>query len=481
MKRKGKWVFFVTALLILAFSLTAMFGIYTEVGDLNLPVIKGANDIRWGIDIRGGVEVTFNPVDKGGNAMSATEAQLNAAQEIIGTRLTDNHITDYELYVDYENSRLIVRFPWKEGESNFDPQKAIEEISMTAMLTFREGHLTTEKKDEDGNVIGYEPDGVTKENIILSGDNVKEAVAYVTPENTYGVSLKLDEVGTKAFAEYTKKLSAAKPQGTISIWLDDVMISYPTVNSEITNGEASITGSFTAEQATKLANQINAGALPFQLEVSSYNSINPTLGSSALNAMLIAGAIALVLIGIFMIVVYRLPGAVACITLLGQVAIIIAAISGYFPDSNSFTLTLPGIAGIILSIGMGVDANIITDERIREEIRKGKSLDGAIAAGSKGSASAIIDGNITNVIVAVILMGVFGSPNSFWHKMLYPFLFMFGTSVTGSIYSFGYTLLIGVIANFVMGVGGTRLLIHALSKFNVFRKKWLFGGARDAE
>ena len=303
----------------------------------------------------------------------------------------------------------------------------------------------------------------------------------MTAENTYGVSLKLDEAGTKKFAEYTKKLSATSPKGTISIWLDDVMISYPTVDSEITTGEASITGSFTAEQATKLANQINAGALPFQLEVSSYNSINPTLGTSALNAMLIAGAIALLLICIFMIVVYRLPGAVACLTLLGQVAIIIAAISGYFPNTDSFTLTLPGIAGIILSIGMGVDANIITDERIREEIRKGKSLDSAIAAGSKGSASAIIDGNITNVIVAVILMGVFGSPNSLWNKLLTPFLFMFGTSVTGSIYSFGYTLLIGVIANFVMGVGGTRLLIHALSKFNVFRKKWLFGGARDAE
>ena len=480
MKRKGKWVFFVTALLILAFSLTAMFGIYTEVGDLDLPVIKGANDIRWGIDIRGGVEVTFNPVDGDGKAMSATEAQLNAAQEIIGTRLTDNHITDYELYVDYENSRLIVRFPWKEGESNFDPQRAIEEISVTAMLTFRESNKTVEKKDEEGNIIGYEPDGVTKENIILNGDNIKKAEAFVTAENTYGVKLELDEAGAKKFAENTKRLAAVKGS-TISIWLDDLMISSPTVENEIPDGIAYITGSFTAEQATKLANQINAGALPFQLSVSSYNSINPTLGSSALNAMLIAGGVALLLICIFMIVVYRLPGAVACLTLLGQVAIIIAAISGYFPNTDSFTLTLPGIAGIILSIGMGVDANVITDERIREEIRKGKSLDSAIAAGSKGSASAIIDGNITNVIVAVILMGVFGSPNSLWNKLLTPFLFMFGTSVTGSIYSFGYTLLIGVIANFVMGVGGTRLLIHALSKFNVFRKKWLFGGARDAE
>lgn len=478
MKRKGKWVFFVTTLLILVFSLTAFFGIYTEVGDLDQAVIKGANDIRWGIDIRGGVEVTFNPVDEDGNVISATEAQLAAAQEIIGTRLTDNHITDYELYVDYENSRLIVRFPWKEDEASFDPQKAIEEISVTAMLTFREGHEVKDVEDEEGNVIGYEPDGVTKENVILTGENVKSATVYVVDSTTYVVGLELDEYGTKKFAEYTKKLAK---KGTISIWLDNEMISYPEVDSEITDGKAQITGNFTAESATKLANQINAGALPFQLTVSSYNSINPTLGSSALNAMLIAGAAALILIGIFMIVVYRLPGAVACVTLLGQIAIIIASISGYFPGADSFTLTLPGIAGIILSIGMGVDANIITDERIREEIRRGKSLDAAITAGSKSSASAIIDGNVTNVIVAVILMGVFGSPNSFWHKLVSVFLAAFGTSVTGSIYSFGYTLLIGAIANFIMGVGGTRLMIVSLSKFNIFRKKWLYGGERNAE
>ena len=194
--------------------------------------------------------------------------------------------------------------------------------------------------------------------------------------------------------------------------------------------------------------------------------------------MLLAGVIALILICIFMILVYRLPGAIASIALLGQVAGMIAAVSGFLPSISSFTVTLPGIAGMILSIGMGVDANVITNERIKEEIRKGRSLDAAIDNGSSESFSAIFDGNVTVIIVAIILMGVFGPPDGFWSKLLTPFLFMFGTSTTGSVYSFGYTLLIGVIFNFIMGVTASRLMVKSLSRYKHFRNKWLYGGDR---
>ena len=171
--------------------------------------------------------------------------------------------------------------------------------------------------------------------------------------------------------------------------MDDVCLSAPRVNAIISNGNAQISGSFTAEEAKTLADNINGGALPFKLATIDYSSVDPTLGSDALTAMLIAGIIAFSLICVFMIAYYRLPGFVACICLLGQVAGTIAAVSGYFAVFDSFTLTLPGIAGIILSVGMGVDANIITAERIREELRKGKTLDGAIKAGSSNSFSAI--------------------------------------------------------------------------------------------
>lgn len=475
MKKVGKPVFFIVALLILFLSYAAFFGIYTENGDFQVPVIKGAGDIRWGIDIRGGVEATFYPVDDNGNQMEATREQMDGAESIISIRLVDKHITDYELYTDYDNSRIIVRFPWKTDEVDFDPETAIQEISMTAMLTFREGHETEEVTDEDGNVTGIKPAGDTAENVILTGEDVESAEAGLNSNtNEYIVQLNLKESGKEKFAEATEKLYASK--GTISIWLDNELISYPTVNEPITDGAATISGDFTAEEAVELANQINAGALPFKLEVANYGSINPQLGSSALNAMLVAGIIAFVLICIFMIINYRLPGVVASIALLGQVGGMIACVSGFLPNISSFTLTLPGIAGMILSIGMGVDANVITNERIREEIVAGRTLDGAIDLGSKNSFSAIFDGNITGAIVAIILMGVFGPPSSIWSKLLTPFLWMFGTTTTGAVYSFGYTLLIGLIFNFIMGVFASRLMLKSLSRFSIFRNKKLYGG-----
>ena len=209
---------------------------------------------------------------------------------------------------------------------------------------------------------------------------------------------------------------------------------------------------------------------PFALDIASFGTISPTLGESSLNAMMIAGVIAFILVALFMLVMFRLPGFVAIIALMGQVALSFAAISGYFPGLSSFTMTLPGIAGMILSIGMGVDANIITATRIKEELWVGKTLDGAIQKGTENSFWAIFDGNITVIIVAVILMAVFGPSNIL--------SMIFGASTTGSIYSFGYTLLVGVIGNFIMGMTATRLMTKSLSRFKFLRKKWLFGGAR---
>ena len=248
------------------------------------------------------------------------------------------------------------------------------------------------------------------------------------------------------------------------------MLSAPTINSVISDGKCTISGSFTAETATDLALKINAGALPFELNTTGFGSISPTLGESSLVAMTYAAIIALILITLFMLINYKLPGVIAVIALIGQMSISLAAISGYFTVFPSFTMTLPGIAGIILSIGMGVDANIITAERIREELRNGRTLDRAIDKGTKNSFSAIFDGNITVVIVALILLLVFGPTN-----ILSSF---FGPSTTGTIYAFGYTLLIGVISNFIMGVGASRLMLKAVSGFKPLRKNVLFGGAK---
>lgn len=467
MKRVKKPVFFVVAILIIALTVTSLFGVYGQNGDTKITYIKGAGDIRWGIDIRGGVEVTFSPADDA----VASESQLESAKSIIELRMVSQNITDYEIYTDNNNNRIIVRFPWKEGETEFDPEKAIEEISETALLTFRPGsEYETTTVDADGNLVYVTPAGETAEKVLVEGSDVvkAEAVMYQNEEGVleHVIDLEFSKEGAEKFKQATTEYLGEE----ISIWMDDVMLNFPTVNEVINDGTAMITGDFSATEASALAAKIQGGALPFALETTNFSTINPTLGLASLDAMMIAGAVAFAVIAVFMIVMFKVPGFVAVLTLAGQMAITFAAVSGYFPFANSFTMTLPGIAGMILSVGIGVDCNIITASRIKEELATGKTLDGAIQKGCQNSFWAIFDGNITIIIVAIMLIGVFG-PSNILSKI-------FGESTTGSIYSFGYTLLVGVIGNFVMGVFASRLMIKSLSGFKFLRKKWLFGGAR---
>ena len=458
MKRKGKsWHFFAVAALILIFAWTAFFGVSYQYGDTVTAYIKGAQDIRFGIDIRGGVDVTFMPADD----LDATPEQLEAAKSVIEQRLLALNITDSEIYLDEGNDRIIVRFPWKEGDTEFDPQAAIDEIGTTAHMVFRKGDTA------DGE-------------IILEGSEVESASAgyqqvnSTTPE--YLVQLVFSDEGKSAFAAATTELAGT---GTpISIWLDDECISVANVETAITDGRAVITGSFTQDEVVTLARQINSGALPFALSAESYSTLSPVLGAGSLDAMVLAGVIAFVLIFLFMTLVYRLPGFIASIALLGQVAATLAAVSGYFGVFNSFTLTLPGIAGIILAIGMGVDANVITAERIKEELRAGKTLDGALNAGFSRGLAPIVDGNITVMIVAVILMGSFGPTDSFLAKLLSPLFFAFGPSTAGTVYSFGYTLLVGVILNFFFGILCSRVMLRGISRIKALRKPWLYGASK---
>lgn len=466
MKKIGKSTFFIVVALIALFCASSVIGLNYLYGDNTKTIIKGVDDIRLGIDIKGGVDVTFAPAD---NA-DATPEQLKAATAIIDTRLSSLGITDSEVYSDEKSDRIIVRFPWQAGESDFDPSASVKELGEMASLTFRKG--TDSETDEEGNTI---PTG----EIVLEGADIAEAKAVYRPNDNSGeyqnlIELNLNPSGKDKFAEATAELAGT---GTpISIWMDNTMISAPSVNKAITDGSAVITGQFTDESANKLANQINSGALPFKLETTSFKTIDPTMGEGSLDAILLAALIAFIFIAIYMIVLYRLPGVVSVIALCGQIAGSIAVISGWFGFMPGSTLTIPGIAGIILSVGMGVDANIITGERIKEEIQSGKSLDSAIRVAYKRAFSAILDGNITNVIIAIILMGAFGVPTSFFSKILNKTIFfMFGATAEGVVYSFGITLLAGVVLNFIMGVFLARVMVTALSKFKCFQNKKLYG------
>ncbi|MEG6611748.1 protein translocase subunit SecD [Pseudoclostridium thermosuccinogenes] len=415
----------------------------TVTGDLFGIKIPGAKDIRFGIDINGGVDATLYAITQDGKVPS--EKDLNAAKVVIERRLDNLNILDRDVTTDVESGSIILRIPWKQGETDFNPQKAISEIGATSLLTFQE--VDESKVDEQGN---YLPTG----KIVIEGNDVVDTGVYTDPRTgQVQVTLKLSSEGAKKFAEATGRL-IGKP---IAIFMDDkpvldsngrVNSHAPIVSTQITNGEAVITGQRDAKEAGELAGIIKSGALPFKLEAKSTNSISPTLGKGALAVMLRAGAIAFVLVCLFMILYYRLPGALACIALLGQVVGQILAIS--WPG---ITLTLPGMAGVILSIGMGVDANIITSERIKEELKTGKTLKAAIDAGFDRAFSAVFDGNIT-VLISAIVLYIFGS---------------------GAMLSFAYSLGTGVLLNFLCGVTASRIMIKASSEAKFGKKHWLYG------
>ena len=443
--RVARPVFFIMALLILGLTYVAFRGVDTFIGSMPIE-IKGANSMRFGIDIRGGVEAYYKPVDNGSLPTgSDMDRALESARLIIETRLDYQGIYDRDVTIDKTNKNILVRFPWKANETNFDPGKAIQELGSMAKLTFVEGTLTeaADGKYEDGSGTRY---NITDEKVVIEGSNVVDAT-YVTQNTDNMVELKLDANGAVAFENATARL-INKP---IHIIMDTLIISSPTVKDKIVGDTAYITQISSSKDAIDLANKIKAGALPFALTSESHSTISPTLGSGALKVMEEAGLIAFILVCLFMLFYYRLPGFVACLALLLQTTGQLLCVS--IPQ---FSLTLPGIAGIILSIGMGVDANIIIAERIKEEIRGGKTLSNAIDTGFLRAFSAVLDGNATVAIVAILLM-IFGS---------------------GSMWSFGYSLLTGVILNQISGVAASRLMIKSLSGIKLLRIPFLFGDRR---
>ncbi|WMJ89539.1 protein translocase subunit SecD [Anaerocolumna sp. MB42-C2] len=419
MRKNRKPVFFIILIIALLMAYTAIFGVSIPLGSDKAFTIAGAPEMRYGIDIRGGVDAAFEPV---GLDRKPTGKELEAARSIIETRLDQQNILDRDVTVDKDNGYIIVRFPWKADEKDFNPQEAMAELGETAQLTFQ---------DAEGNVL-------------VEGSHVSNS----SPEmdrttGQYAVSLTFDEEGTKLFSKATQKLIGKE----IDIYMDKTLVQRATVNEHIGGGKAQIDHIGTYDEAKALSDKINAGSLPFSMTTKNHSTISPTLGAGALDVMVQAGVIAFAIICLLLILYYRLPGFVACIALLIQVSGQLLALS--IPQ---VTLTLTGIASIILSIGMGVDANVIISERINEEIKSGKSIPSAISSGFKDAFSSVFDGNITVLIVAIILM-IFGS---------------------GSLLSFAYSLLTGIFFNFVAGVTASRLMIRSLSEFKALRQPALF-------
>jgi preprotein translocase subunit SecD len=412
MKSKNLVIFTVLVLLIAFLAYLAAFGL--PLGNYQIVPIKDV--IRLGLDLRGGATVLLQATDDPADPL--TDEKMERAVATIRERVDSLGVSEPTILRQGKN-RIEVQLPEIQ-----DPQRAIEIIGQTAKLEF---------KDESGNVV-------------ITGSDIEKANAVMSDGigQSYVVAFELKSEGAKRFAEATKN-NINKP---IGIYLDEKLISNPVVENAIEDGKAQITGQNTREEALDLATLIRAGALPVELTVLQQNLVGPQLGANSFSKSVIAGGIGIILVMLFMIGFYRLPGLVSVIALMLYMLIDLGVLAGI-----KATLTLPGIAGIILSVGMAVDANVIIFERIKEELKIGKTLRAAIDAGFRRAFLTIFDSNITTLLAAVIL-------------------FYFGS---GPIKGFAITLSIGILSSMFTAIVITKYLIKLLVGSGIVKNTKYFG------
>ncbi|MCI9665407.1 MAG: protein translocase subunit SecD [Lachnospiraceae bacterium] len=444
-KSRAIIVLAVLVLLLAVFGYTAAVGIGTENSG-------SASDIKLGLDLAGGVSITYQVVGDekpDGDDMADTIYKLQ--------KRVEGYSTEAIVYQEGDD-RINIEIP---GVS--DANAILEELGKPGSLYFisetdSQGNLNYQASMNADGSISYVmlksideiiADGSAK----LDGTDVKDAQAGSftnSMQNTeVGVDLAMTEEGTKKFADATTQ--AYQKGESLGIYYDDEIISAPTVRAALTDGQAQITGNFTFEEAQQLASTIRIGGLKLELEELHSKVVGAQLGEEAISTSIKAAAVGFVIIVIFMIAVYYVSGLAASLALGLYVELVIILLNGF-----DITLTLPGIAGIILSIGMAVDANVIIFARIREEIAKGKTVKSAIDTGYKKARSAIFDGNITTLIAAAVL-GVMGS---------------------GTVKGFAATLALGIVLSMFTAMVVTRLIMKALYAMGL-QKASLYGTAKE--
>ncbi len=412
-RKKGIITLIAAIVALIGFTFVAVFG-------LDANKTGSASNIKLGLDLAGGVSITYEVVgEEEPSAADMSDTIFKLQQRV------ENYSTEAQVYQE-GSDRINVEIP---GVS--DANAILEELGKPGSLVFL---------DEDGNEV-------------LNGTDIADAQAAYQ-QNSMGnqepvVSLTMTEEGTEKFAEATK--AAAPNHEIIYIVYDDEVVSYPSVQDEITDGHAVINGMSSYEEAEQLASTIRIGGLKLELQELRSNVVGAQLGSDAIRTSLIAGAVGLVLVIIFMIAVYWIPGVASSIALCLYTAMMVLLLNGF-----DITLTLPGIAGIILSIGMAVDANVIIFARIREEIATGKTVKSSIKIGFHKALSAIIDGNVTTLIAAAVL----------------------GFMGTGTIRGFAQTLALGIVLSMFTALTGTQLILNALYAVG-FRDEKFYGRAKE--
>lgn len=428
----------VITLLIIALAVAGV--IYMVINGVGAEKTGRAEDIPLGLDLQGGVSVTYQIEDK-----NPDDAAISATKEKLQARV-DSYSTDGSVYLE-GNNRIAIEIPV--DTSKYDANKILDELGRAGVLEFLDPeNYAKADANGDGVIDDTAVSGVTYQPA-LTGADIKNAQAGVSNEQgnkQYIVQLTFTDEGSKKFADVT----GANIGNPVYIIYDGKVQSAPRVNEAITGGSAEINNIGGYDEASSLANTIKIGALPLTLTEVRSQVVGATLGSEALSSSLKAGLIGLCLIFAIMIIVFRFPGFVASIALC-----IYTLLELFFLNSLHISLTLPGIAGILLSIGMAVDANVIIFTRIKEELADGKTVKTAIKNGFNKAFSAIFDGNITTIIAGVVLLAM-GS---------------------GTVKGFAKTLILGIILSMFTALVVTRLLINAFCDLGVTNKA-LYGQAK---
>ncbi|GAB6876090.1 protein translocase subunit SecD [Thermaerobacter litoralis] len=411
MRARRRW----RAVLTLILSLAILGGIAAWT----LADFKLQNRINRGLDLAGGVRVVLQGVDKPGNPV--TREKIDDAVEIIRNRVDALGVAEPVIQRQGED-RIVVELAGVK-----DPQEAIETIGRTARLEFR---------GPDGSVV------VTGDQLVAGGIQVAADQA-----GRPVVQLQFNAEGTEKFAEATRKFY----RQPIFIVLDDQVISSPTVEAVITNGRAEITGIPTFDEAQRLAVALRYGALPVDLQVVENRTVSATLGADSLQRSVQALIVGGTAVAAFMLVIYRIPGFWAVVALAVYMLITAGALYGL-----NATLTLPGIAGFVMSVGMAVDANVLIYERIKDELKAGKTIRAALDAGFRNAFSAILDSNLTTLIAAAVLYGL----------------------GTGPVRGFAVTLAVGVVASMFTAITLTRFFLRNLVDAELFRQPARLFGVR---
>lgn len=398
-------------------------------------------EIRQGLDLQGGTHLVYETdltkVESGGEADATT-----GVVEVIRRRIDALGVAESTIQKTQDNSRIIVELP---GVQEID--EAIALIGQTAQLEFREG-IEGKSLDENGRLISSEYEDWA--DVGLTGANFKKASVQFAQGSLAliqepQIEISFDDAGRKLFAEVTGR-NIGKP---IAIFLDKQLLSSPNVNEKIDSDSAIISGSFDLESAKSLAIQLNAGALPIPITLISQSNVGATLGAESVQKSIVAGILGLLLVMLFMIIYYRLPGLVASIALTIYTLVVMAIFIAI-----PVTLTLAGIAGFVLSIGMAIDANILIFERMKEELRDGAPLSSAIDVGFKRAWSSIRDSNMASLITVVIL-------------------YYFGSSL---VRGFAVTLGIGILVSLFSALTVTQTILKLMASTSLKNNLALWGG-----